>query len=447
MTTKHASTKPSFMLLLGFIGTCLVLLLSSCGIQPGSSAAAISMANTTTIAQTVPMPPTQTSCPADGTARAAVMRTLSLGTHQNMVYIYNEIPPNTSIAFGHLKRYDVVTGQKTVIATSGLSISNAQVSADGQWILFLSQIDPRGDAKHSAALQLVRMDGQGLQTLYCFPAKLSVTSMQWSTDQKSVLFATDTATQPAAPGTSTITLLDIASGKLHTELQIHDPLYSYTLVTWLDNTRAYVLRAGRPGPPPPQVLYLLDTQHNPTTNGSSLKKILEHAVRFSFLSFDSSYDAKQLFVSYCLTAASPFDTTIWSEPATGGTQHTLYHQAPTICAQQLRAISSRTLFIVGQRAVNLNQPSYNTQVWTLNTDGSNRKVLFDIATTASYSTSPYSQFPWSTVSRDGKSYMLQTTDNNTGLQTIVLGSLNGSNPQSIAYTYRGSVSSVGWTTM
>ena len=446
MTMKRVSTKHSTAVLMGLIGSCLLVLLSACSLQPGLNADALSMASHTTVAQTVPMPTTQTSCPADGSARVAVMRKLSLGKHQNVVYIYNEIPLNTSTSFGHLKRYDVATGLKTVITTSGLSISNAQVSTDGQWILFLSQIDPRGDAKHSAALQLVRMDGQGLQTLYCFPAKLSVSSVQWTTDQKSVLFATDTAVNPGAGGTSTITLLDITTGKLHTELQIADPLYSYTVVTWLDETRAYVVRYGRQGPPPPAVLYLLDTQHNATTNGTSLKKILEHAIRFSFLSFDSSYDAKQLFVSYCLTAANPFDTTIWSEPAAGGTQHTIYHQAPTVCAEQLRAISAHTLFIVGQRYISTSQIN-NTQVWTLNTDGSNRKVLFDIPTTASYSTSPYSQFPWSNVSRDGKSYMLQTKDNNTNMQTIVIGSLNGGNPQTIAFASRGSVFSVGWTTM
>jgi len=53
--------------------------------------------------------------------------------------------------------------------SSGLRIEQAQVSQDGQWVLFLSIPDPRGDSQHSAMLQLVRLDGQGLQTLYCFP--------------------------------------------------------------------------------------------------------------------------------------------------------------------------------------------------------------------------------------------------------------------------------------
>jgi len=96
------------------------------------------------------------------------MRPLTLGSHQNLVYIYNDVPPNTSTSSGVLRRYDTATGQKVDIATSGLRIDQAQVSRDGQWVLFLSIPDPRGDSQHSAMLQLVRMDGRGLQTLFCF---------------------------------------------------------------------------------------------------------------------------------------------------------------------------------------------------------------------------------------------------------------------------------------
>src|SRR5260370_37780082 len=84
--------------------------------------------------QTVPMPQTRTDCPATNTARAAVMRPLALGSHQNLVYIYNEVPHNTSIAYGHLRRYDATQGQKTDVATSGIQILRAQVSSDGQWL-------------------------------------------------------------------------------------------------------------------------------------------------------------------------------------------------------------------------------------------------------------------------------------------------------------------------
>src|SRR5450755_3589473 len=226
------------------LACCLVALLAACGQQPIVTAANQgTAANTATQptqgttatqagVQTVAMPTTQTSCPADGSARAAIIKPLALGKNQNLVYIYNEIPVNTSIAFGHLKRYDLVTHQKTNIVTTGISIESAQVSADGQWILFLSTPDPRGGAQHSALLQLVRMDGQGLQTLYCFPAiaagsqmAMNVPVAQWSVDQKSILLSYD-----VNGSTSVVSLLNIAVGTLVPELRYTDnQLYHYSV--------------------------------------------------------------------------------------------------------------------------------------------------------------------------------------------------------------------------
>ncbi len=150
-------------ILISFLAVCLVFLLAASASQSDARA---SSSNTSHALK----PALSTTCPANGTARPAVMMPLALGSHRNIVYVYNEIPPHTTISYGHIKRYDVTTGQKTTIVTSGLSIQHAQVSADGQWVLFLSQVDPRGDPNHSAMLQLVRMDGQGLQTLYCLPS-------------------------------------------------------------------------------------------------------------------------------------------------------------------------------------------------------------------------------------------------------------------------------------
>jgi hypothetical protein len=310
-------------------------------------------------------------------------------------------------------------------------------------VLFLSQIDPRGDRQHESMLQLIRMDGQGLQTLYCLPAGINspATNIQWSTDQKSVLISTDNKS------TSTVTLLSIASGKLTTELNITDQNYGYTVVTWLDHTRAYVERLGRLGPVPPIVLSTLDTSKYSNPNGSSLNKVLEHSVRFSYLSLDSSYNGKQLFVGYCwmVGANQPFDTTISVGPATAGTQKTIYHQAPSICVQQLRAVAPQTLLMTVE-SVNTSTNVYDDQVWKMKPDGSGRTVLFDLPkNNTTYSMNVFTQFPWSNVSRDGSMYMLQTSNQNNTLQTLVFGSMKGGKPTQFAYTDRGSVDIVGWT--
>ena len=195
---KTRRTTPSMCGFLVFLGCCLISLLAAVAPLKGLKAAPLNSAGSLSPDQAVQMPATQTSCPADGTARPAVMKSVKLGKHPTIVYVYNEIPLNTSIAFGHVKLYDVTTGQKTVLVTSGLSIQHAQVSADGQWVLFLSTIDPRGDPHHDSMLQLIRIDGQGLQTLYCLPAAsyTQPTNIQWSTDQKSVLISTDVNKSP-----------------------------------------------------------------------------------------------------------------------------------------------------------------------------------------------------------------------------------------------------------
>ena len=318
---------------------------SRAGGTPGSS---------TPVVQTVQMPPTQTSCPAANTARAAVIRPLVLGQLQNLVYIYNEVPQNTSTATGHLRRYDVSNGHKAEIISSGISIDQAQISADGRWVLFLSIPDPRGDTQHSALLQLVRMDGEGLQTLYCFPrvtysglagsSKLPI-AFQWSVDQKSILISENTNNS-----TSQIFVLDVATGGIRQLfLDQNDTAYAYRAVTWLDNTRFYLVKEGTSGPTPPATIYLMDASVATVAN-PGLSKIYTTPTRMSYYSFDSSYDGTLLYSSYCLLAASPFSTNIQVGSATGGTRHAIYQEQPSDCIQSLRAVSSSTLLLLTQVA-------------------------------------------------------------------------------------------------
>ena len=117
------------------------------------------------------------------------MPPLALGNHQNIIYIVNEFQVHTP-TFGTLKRLDVTTGAKTeVVKIAGISISDAQISADGQWILFVTV------TTNQDKLQLVRLDGQALQTLYCAaPASNGATptsalnNIEWSTNQQLTVF-------------------------------------------------------------------------------------------------------------------------------------------------------------------------------------------------------------------------------------------------------------------
>ncbi|MGZ3629576.1 MAG: hypothetical protein ACXVDN_18185 [Ktedonobacteraceae bacterium] len=111
----NQSKKSRLFMLFLISGSCLIALLAVLvpllGLKIAPASAADSLAST----QTVQMPSTQTSCPANGNARAAVMRPVKLGKVPTIVYVYNEVPLNTTIAYGHLKLYDVATVKRACL--------------------------------------------------------------------------------------------------------------------------------------------------------------------------------------------------------------------------------------------------------------------------------------------------------------------------------------------
>lgn len=456
----------------GILLCILLILLTACSSLPvgsggqstpasgtGTASTNTPSSSKTPSGQTVPMPQTQTTCPTVNTARAAVMRPLVLGNHANLVYIYNEVPPNTSIAFGRLRRYDATTGQKTDLVTSGIQILQAQVSNDGQWVLFLSQPDPRGGSA-VVMLQLIRMDGQGLQTLFCLPYDASgsgpldtpAISFQWSVDEQSILLSDDTLSHTTNKATSTITLLNVSTGTLKPLfLDQADDLYIYSIVTWLDNTRTYIVKQGIEGPTPPETVFLLNTT-TATVAHPGLVTILTSPTRFSNNSLDSSFDGTQLYSSYCLQAASPFDTNIQVGPAAGGTRHTVFQEQPADCVQVLRAVKPDMLLLL---VVVSNSTGGSMQVWTMGLPGGAMHTLTTLTSALpggsnqSYALNQTSQYPWSNVSRGGGTYALQEIDSAAKTQSIVIASLTGGKPTAVATTNPGnsSVSLAGWTMM
>src|SRR5947209_5118347 len=170
MYAPHA-TRLSRVLILCLVG-CLVFLFAASAPQSQVNASSISTSHTL-------RPTYSTSCPPTGKANVAFMPSLTLGTHATIVYIVNEGTVSQPTA-GTLKRYDVVTGAKVeIVKLASTYISEAQVSANGQWLLFVAHV--AGQVK----LQLVRMDGQDLQTLYCG----NPNQVQWSTNQQLVVFS------------------------------------------------------------------------------------------------------------------------------------------------------------------------------------------------------------------------------------------------------------------
>src|SRR5260370_8394530 len=94
----------AFHVLIPFLVVCLVFLFA-----PQFSVSASSITPSRTL-----RPAISTSCPAPGTANAASMPSMTLGTDPTIAYIVNEGTPSQPTA-GTLKRYDVVTANKVDI--------------------------------------------------------------------------------------------------------------------------------------------------------------------------------------------------------------------------------------------------------------------------------------------------------------------------------------------
>lgn len=410
----------------------LLLLLAACGASPPSgrqptpTPGKTSSPGRTATSEptTVPMPPTQTSCPPAGTARAAVMAPLVMGRHANVVYVENPGEGANPTA-GLLKRYDPATGSTTVIASMPSPIYEAQVSADGQWVLFTSTVSNR------PAIQLVRRDGQGLQTLYCSarPGQDVAADLEWSPDQHYLAFQ---------EGGGRVYLLTVATGAYRLEVPSSNNTF-YIPRTWLDTTHLYLMAGPGEGGYP--YLDLLDIRTG------KVQQVL--TLPLGCADFDSSIDGTQLFTSECVFSMGlKGPSSIRVQPATGGPATTIY-STPTYAITNLRVASRTTLlFVIRNTGVGSSDTSRNG-MWKMNTDGTGLTRLTTQTAGEDILFNRYTQYVWSTVSRDGKSYAVsKEAGPSTRISSLLIGSMNGGPLVAFATEpERGFVAIVGWTSM
>jgi len=208
----------------------LVILLSACG-QPVSSkpSSAPSQAHTAvssvspTSTLITPTPTTKSAeetqtCPAPGTARVAMMPPLPSSNHPNLVYSSTSNAINVPYDPTTLLRYDTVTASTTTIVTG--NIQQSSISPDGQWLLLTIKV------QNQWAIQLIRTDGQHLQTLHCAPGFYR---LLFSPDQRSLAFV-QTNIDPASAGkfetiVGTLKLLDLTTGRVQTFPSSPDNLF------------------------------------------------------------------------------------------------------------------------------------------------------------------------------------------------------------------------------
>ena len=433
--------------------------------NPGNASTVTTGTATTSTLHTVTTPsnPTTTvttTCPANGTARAAVIHSLPAGAQASIVYIINKGTASSPTA-GTLERYDVVSRKSLAIATfSSTYISDAELSSAGDWILFVAI------KNQQAKLQLVRRDGQYLQTLYCVAATSNganaanaLSNVQWSTNEKLIVFNSYTYSS-ASGGNNQILLLNAQTGSLQSEVAMARGGQLYPIVTWLDNTRVYL--RGPSIDMPADSLYLLDTgkgAHQPLSNLTRVFQDPATSNTYPCWDFDSSYDGQHLYTAQCtltMSSTGPGENTrvgpskLSIQAATGGTASSFYNNA-SVAITTVRAISSNTLLLLfeNQSYSSTSVDTSQNGLWKINTSGSGLTRLTSDGGGVSAGPSElcqYSQYPWSNVSLDGSMYALQHNSSN-GAISLLFGALSGGNTTTFASASSGSqLSIVGWTT-
>lgn len=425
-------------LLFSLLCSGLLVLLTACSSAPPTSSQKIHIDGPLTSAsKPMPTPTTQpqTTCPVSGTARALVAAPLVQGNDQDIVYAISPANTATGPQTYTLKRYDVKTGSKTVILQVSGTLNWETVSPDGQWIIYtITTIQQKAYTK----LQVIRVDGQYQQTLYCPPAEPAgasgdyILNPQISPDQKWLAFEErHFANRDNPESIYKIHLINLSTGAFTTA-------FSYTTTSqaafgfdsWLDATHLYLNGTG----PNSDLanIYALNITKGTDQQPESLTTVFTG----EFTSFSSSYDRSHIYIveNPCNSSNCQALNSVVSLPAMGGTQQTLFQGQAlyTVCPLNANQLLAASL-------VNSANRIYSISV--LGDNGGNKHEV----SAMNYGLDCYN--PLQNASRDGSMYAV-SQNNATQQQGLAFGSTTGGNPTIFAYTTSGIyLYVVGWTTI
>lgn len=455
---------------------CLLMMLSACGTISGNGVSPTPAP--TKIVTHVAATPTPTTgqaedtqtCPPAGSARAAVMPSMTVGNHASVVFLALQSARTL------LQRYDVTTGAtQTILQIQQTNpVLGANISPDGQWALFGALLQGQW------AIQLVRMDGQQLQTLYCASQQDTVDSLVLSPDQHYLVFGQLNADETEG----SVYLLDMKTGKLQTEVSSLQPNYpvfgqyaaqasslsSYSSpfsphmkaseglqaqlnplgskhyplffpVKWATNSSVYLLGKLIATPsPPPQLVLLRDITKDVSQQGNNVQPVLVSPETNNCQDVDVTADNRHIMCSVYTQFGPIGPSSIMLQPATGGALHTIYSN-PAGGALNARALSNpSTILFTLSRA---NEPP---ALFKINSDGSGLSQVMAGSTKETLLNLAASYLPWSNASRDSRLYSLQLYDLATDKQTLVYGHMSGGAPVSFASSTSGNgLNIVGWT--
>ncbi|HLX41126.1 MAG TPA: hypothetical protein VKR42_11380 [Ktedonobacteraceae bacterium] len=436
---------------------CLLLILSACSQSSGIGPSLTSSSTQTGTSPTGTLaakPVVAQTCPAHASARAAVMPSITTGNHATIVYLSQQGNGSSM-----LQRYDTVTSESQIILQTHdtETLRTANISPDGQWVLLVSLL------QNQSALQLVRIDGQHLQTLYCAPAQTDIDDALLSPDQHFLAF-----NQVDQNDISILYLLNMTTGQLHTELSPLQPNYPgiigqvqntspnhleaqqfnpissrhywiYIPMKWA-STSLYLRGTIRASGAPVQEFALLRDISKDVTQQQSNVQLISMNAPDGNTCFDQDVmpDNRQVLCSAYAFMGPASPTTITLQSLAGGMSHLVYSN-PAGGAVIARVLSNSTLiFIMDQR---IGPPL----LWKINTDGSGLTQLMAAQTTDMGIGFAYSSYlPWSITSRDGTLYALEVSSMTGNTQSLLFGSLGGGLPRTFA-TNTNSLLLIGWT--
>ena len=407
----------------------LIYLLTSCSTSALSTTATATRSATATIQSTH----YQINCPPVDTVRAAVMQQHANGTHQAVVYLSNirKYPEafgdngGMSKYKGSLDIYDVSKQQDiSVLTIPHARIQEAHLSYDRQWVLFIK------DTGSQLVLQMVRTDGQDLQTLYC-TSGVAKNPVLWSPDQKYVIFYEQSKN-------FSLKLLNVKTGSITNLQQGPDPVAAPLL--WLDNTHLYLDYGLQPGL---DDVKLLDISKGANQPGLPVMTIFHQPTNRPFFDLAITRERTQLFSSTwndCAVRGEP-------QPCIPG-----HITVQSIASKAQKVIYSSSKLMIGSIQVVSNKSllftTDNAGLWRIDQNGQNLKQL--IRNTPNLFTISDLVHDNSNVSPDGTLYAVlinKFTDNSLeigsltgGLPTIVRSEKSNQNDEG------NSSDIVGWTT-
>ncbi len=396
----------------------------------------------------LPASVSQTTCPKDGAhANLAAMPALPVReNHQNIVYLTSTTDKNQN-ALETFQRYDLSTHRSSPVFAlpAGVHVENAQISGNGQWLLFLADYANQAQGPPTSRIQMVRMDGQDVQTLYC-TTKI-IKGILWSPDMNRVVFNLLSPTGVISQDTPLVMYeLDTLAGELRPLLHAtagtgYMPLIWVSQANLFYATNYSFAQAGGPLTALPQNLYLFDTiasQQPPyapallsRTNGCQ-----DYAL---------SPDATRLFISRCNPASGPQSpSTVQVRDMSGShrasSPRTLLSSS-ALAIFAIAAISNTTLLF---DVLNEGGDSSQDGIWKMSMDGTGLKrlTLSGLLSSDGWLVSGIYQDPWTTISRDGQFYSVSNWENNR----LAYGPLNGDTSQLTPVPLPSTSAGVlGWT--